>query len=152
MYGSLGAAFASQPQIVRSLAEHIRTLTQTGALPARTKELCAIMVSWLNACVVCAKSHEALARHVGVDQATLDELENYATSEKFSEAERAALSCAISLTREPRALPPAVGEALRANYSDGEISEIVAVVGLYNYVNRLNNTLVEATPGIGCEP
>lgn len=152
MHGSLGAAFASQPQIVRSLAEHIRTVTQTGSVPARTKELCAITVSWLNACVVCAKSHEALAEHIGVDRATLDELENYARSERFSDAERAALSCAIALTREPRAVPPAVSDALRAHYSEGEISEIVAVIGLYNYVNRLNNALVEATPGIGCEP
>lgn len=152
MHGSLGAAFSSQPQIVRSLADHIRTVNQTGAVSARTKELCAVMVSWLNACVVCAKSHEALARHVGVDQATLDALEDYARSDRFSDAERAALSASVALTREPRGLPPAVTEALRANYTDGEISEIIAVIGLYNYVNRLNNTLVEATPGIGCEP
>ena len=110
------------------------------------------MVSWLNACVACAKSHEALARHVGVDQQTLDELENYARSDRFTDAERAALSAAIALTREPRALPPAVRDALRAHYGDGEVSEIIAVVGLYNYVNRLHNALIEPTPEMqGCE-
>ena len=111
------------------------------------------MVSWLNACVKCAKSHEALALHLGVDQETLDDLEDYTRSDRFSEGERAALSAAISLTREPRALPPPVRDALRKHYIEGEIAEIIAVVGLYNYVNRLHNALVEPTPEMqGCEP
>ncbi len=153
MHGSLAAAYATRPEISRSLAEHVRAVTQGGTVSRRTKELCALMVSWLNACIVCAKSHEALARHLGIEQATLDALEDYARSPLFTEAERAAIGASIALTREPRALPPAVRDALDAHYAPGEVSEIVAVIGLYNYLNRLNNALVEATPEIqGCEP
>jgi uncharacterized peroxidase-related enzyme len=122
-------------------------------VPRRTKELCALMVSWLNVCVACAKSHEALARHLGVDQETLDALEDYTRSDRFSSEERAALSAAIALTREPRALPPAVRESLSEHYTEGECAEIIAVVGLYNYVNRVHNALAVATPEMrGCEP
>lgn len=153
MFDSLTSAFGSQPEIRRSLAEHVRTVMQTGSVPRLTKELCATMVSWLNACVACAKSHEALAQHVGVEREVLEDLENYATSPKYSDAQRAALSAAIALTREPRALPPAVRDALRAHYTDGEIAEIVAVVGLYNSVNRMHNALIAPTPDSqGCEP
>lgn len=127
--------------LAASLAAHMELLARTGTLARRTKELLAIMVAWLNVCVTCAKSHEALARYVGVDEATLAELEDYSRSDRFSEGERAALAAAVALTREPRALPPTLWAALRSQYDDGECVEIVATIALYNYVTRLNNAL-----------
>ena len=151
-YDVLFEALASRPQIARSLAAQIRDVGSEGTVPKRTKELVAIMVSWLNACVACAKSHEALARYVGVDQATLDELEDYTRSSRFEPAERAALSAAVALTREPRALPKPIWDDLRAHYDEAECVEILATIGLYNYVNRLRNAL-DLTPEMqACEP
>jgi uncharacterized peroxidase-related enzyme len=153
-YGSLFSVIGVRPRIAESLARHLRDVGESGTVPRRTKELVALMVSWLNVCVVCAKSHEALARHLGVDQETLDALEDYTRSEKFSPAERTALSASVALTREPRALPPAIRDQLRAHYDEGEVLEILATIGLYNYVNRLHNALeVDVTPEMrGCEP
>jgi len=83
--------------------------------------------------------HGALAKRLGVDEASLHDLSNYATSAKFSELERAALAAAVSLTREPRALPENLRNALlRACGRDG-FEEIVATVGLFNYLTRLHN-------------
>ena len=42
---------AARPQIARSLAAHVREVMEAGTVPRRTKELLAVMVSWLNACV-----------------------------------------------------------------------------------------------------
>ena len=51
------------------------------------------------------------------------------------------------MTREPRALPDAVWQDLRRHYDDGQIVEIVCTIGLFNYFNRVNNTLqIEVTP------
>ncbi len=79
----------------------------------------------------------------------LDELWDYASSPRFSDAERAALAAAVAITREPRGLPEPVWENLRKYYDDGEIVEIVCSIGLFNYFNRFNNALlVELTaPG-----
>ena len=153
-YGSLFSALAVRPRIAESLARHLRDVGESGSVPRRTKELVALMVSWLNVCVVCAKSHEALARHLGVDQETLDALEDYTRSDRFTAAERAALSAAVALTREPRALPPPVRDALRAHFDEGGCVEILATIGLYNYVNRLHNALeIDVTPEMrACEP
>ncbi len=71
----------------------------------------------------------------------LDELGNYARSERFSLRERAALSAAVAITREPRGLPEPVWRELRKHFNDGEIIEMVCTVGLFNYFNRVNNAL-----------
>jgi len=71
----------------------------------------------------------------------LDELWDYARSERFSAAERAALAVAVAMTREPRALPEGLWEGLRKHFDDGQIVEIICTIGLFNYFNRVNNAL-----------
>ncbi len=76
----------------------------------------------------------------------LDELWDYARSERFSAAERAALAAAVAMTREPRAMPESVWEGLRNHFDDGQIVEIICTIGLFNYFNRVNNALqIEVT-------
>ena len=135
----------ARPQLARTLASHIAAL-EDGSVSRRTKELCALMVSWLNACENCTQTHSEIALALGVDRATLAELGDFARSERFAPGERAALAAAVALTREPRALPQAVREQLELHYDGGEIVEIVAAIGLYNYLTRANNALREPTP------
>jgi len=144
-YQSLFEAIAPRPQIARSLAAHLRDLNDSGTVPNRTKELIALMVGWLNACDYCTCVHEEIAQKLGIGTETLESLGDFARSPHFSDAERAALSATVSLTREPRALPPAVWADLRANYDEGECVEILAVIGANNYVSRLSNALDLAT-------
>ena len=129
-----------RPEIARTLVRH-RAALETGSVPRRTKELCALMVAWLNACERCAKTHANVALQLGVDTSTLDELGDFARSERFAPAERAALSAAVALTREPRALPVAVVDQLEQHYDDAEVAEIVAIIGFHNYLTRANNAL-----------
>lgn len=133
-------ALAARPQIARTLARHIESF-EGGTLPARTRELCALMVSWLNACADCLEFHGEMAAQLGIDRDTLDELGDFARSGRFSAPERAALAACVALTREPRALPPAVRADLDLHYDAGAIAEIVATIGLYNYLTRANNAL-----------
>jgi AhpD family alkylhydroperoxidase len=137
----LWEALGARPGLARTLARHAAEINE-GTVPLRTKELCALMVSWLNACENCTKAHAEMAQSLGVDRATLDDLTNYARSERFSPAERAALAAAVAVTREPRALPPAVREALEEHYDAGEIVEIIAAIGLTNYLSRASNVLL----------
>ena len=110
-------------------------------MPARARELVALMVGWLNACDYCTCVHEEYARKLGVDAATLESLGDFARSEHFTDAERAALSATVALTREPRALPPPVWDALRAHYDEATCIEIISWIGLNNYVSRVSNAL-----------
>jgi len=133
-------ALSARPELARSLAAHVREL-DAGTLPPRTRELIALMVAWLNACDHCTCVHEEIARSIGVDEATLAALGDFARSPHFSDAERAALTATVALTREPRALPPAAWEGLRANYDEAGCVEVIAAIGLNNYLSRAVNAL-----------
>jgi len=140
-YGPLVSVLGVRPDIARTLVRHADALAGSGSVSPRIKELCALMVSWLNACAYCTSCHEDLAERLGIDRSTLDDLGGYARSPRFDPAERAALAAAVSLTREPRALPDGLWKDLQAHFDDGECVEIIATIGFYNYVNRLGNAL-----------
>ena len=99
------------------------------------------MVAWLNACDYCTCVHEEIARRLGIDAPTLETLGDFARSPRFNDAERAALHAAVVLTREPRALPPAISDALKSNYDSSQCVEILSAIGLNNYLSRLSNAL-----------
>ncbi len=69
----------------------------------------------------------------------------------FSEAEKAALAWAQQLTLDAHAIDDALFERVKKHYDEGEIVEISAMAGLFNYFNRVNDALhMEPTkPGEG---
>jgi alkylhydroperoxidase family enzyme len=69
----------------------------------------------------------------------------------FEEKEKTALAYARQLTLDPHNLDDALFARLRAHYDEGEIVEISAMAGLFNYFNRVNDALqMEPTrPGEG---
>ena len=64
----------------------------------------------------------------------------------FSPAERAALSLAERMTTDARGVDEEVWAELREYFDEGQIIELAAVIGLFNYFNRFNDALqVEIT-------
>jgi len=59
----------------------------------------------------------------------------------FAPAESAALRFSDQLTRDSNAVPDELFGELRRHFNEGEIVEIAAVAGLFNYFNRFNNAL-----------
>lgn len=72
----------------------------------------------------------------------------------FTPAERAALSFAERMTTDARGVDEEVWAELRAHFDEGQIVELAAVIGLFNYFNRFNDALrVEITgPGASSVP
>jgi alkylhydroperoxidase family enzyme len=69
----------------------------------------------------------------------------------FTDAEKTALAYAKQLTGDAHGVDDALFARLRAHYDEGEIVEISAMAGLFNYFNRVNDALqMEPTqPGEG---
>lgn len=69
----------------------------------------------------------------------------------FSDAEKAALAYAKQLTLDPHAIDDAMFARLGQHFDQGEIVEISAMAGMFNYFNRVNDALrMEPTkPGEG---
>ncbi len=68
-------------------------------------------------------------------------------AELFTPAERAALTLAERMTTDAHGVDEEVWAELRTHWDEGQIVELAAVIGLFNYFNRFNDALrVDVTP------
>jgi alkylhydroperoxidase family enzyme len=84
------------------------------------------------------------AGRAGAEQARLEAIWEYQTSELFGEAERAALDFAVHAASVPNLVTDDDFVRLRQHWDEGQIVEILAAVALYGFLNRWNDSL--ATP------
>ncbi len=144
---------AHRPEIFQTMIAHFEAILNTGTLTTKLKELVIIRTSQLNHCDYCLASHRRIGIKLGWSQDQLDHLAEYAERTDFSAAEKTALQLAERMTRNAGALSDEEMAQLREHYSEGEIIELMAAIGLFNYFNRFNNLLdMEPTnPGASAE-
>jgi AhpD family alkylhydroperoxidase len=114
------------------------TIVSTSPVPEATRELVHLRVSQINGCAVCidlglSKTKESVQRLAAVAV--------WQESPLFSEAERAALALAESVTRiadESERVPDAVWNEAARHYDDAALAALVLHVGVVNLYNRLN--------------
>jgi alkylhydroperoxidase family enzyme len=82
-----------------------------------------------------------LARRHGWSDGQIENLADFRNRSDFTEAEKAALELAERTTRDPREVDDAFWADLRRHYDEGEIIELLAAIGLFNYFNRFNDAL-----------
>jgi alkylhydroperoxidase family enzyme len=89
-----------------------------------------------------------LAKRLGVAEELLDAMYHLdAHADRFTPAERAALAFAERMTTDARGVDEEVWAELRAHFDEGQVVELAAVIGLFNYFNRFNDALrVPVTP------
>lgn len=112
-------------------------------------QLIALATSFASGCRYCQAHTSHSAHRAGTADAKLGDLLQYEASEHYSLAERAVLDLAFSAGRVPNESTAAHFEALRAFFSDRQIVQIVAVISLFGYLNRWNDTMattLEAAP------
>ena len=94
-------------------------------------------VARINVCLFCIDISRSFTIQASMNQAKFDALEQYRTSELFTDAERAALDYVTELTKEKKVDPDTFARMSR-HYSEREICEIVWLVAsehLYNMTN-----------------
>jgi uncharacterized peroxidase-related enzyme len=132
---------ARRPEILRAFSELITKIWNTGTLPKPLKPLIAIISSVAAGCRYC-QAHEAVdARERGVDDEKIEAIWDFERSPTFDAAERAALRFSRDASLVPNQVTPAHFEELRRHFDDGQIVEILAVVGLFGFLNRWNDTM-----------
>jgi alkylhydroperoxidase family enzyme len=82
-----------------------------------------------------------LARRHGWTDEQLNHLANFRNRPDFTAAEKAALELAERVTRDPHKVDDEFWAELRKHYDEGEIIELLAAIGLFNYFNRFNDAL-----------
>jgi alkylhydroperoxidase family enzyme len=81
-----------------------------------------------------------LVRRLGATEEELESLEN-GDCGCFGPREQAALKFAEYLTLDSNNVSDELFACVRQHFTEGEIVEIAAVAGLFNYFNRFNNAL-----------
>ncbi len=82
-----------------------------------------------------------MARRLGWSEEQVNDLANFRKRSDFTEAEKAALELAERATRDSNSVDDVFWNELRKYFEEGEIIELLAAIGLFNYFNRFNNAL-----------
>ena len=82
-----------------------------------------------------------MARRHGWSDEQLEHLGEFDKRNDFSAAEKAALRLAERMTIDSHTIDDELWNELRRHYDEGEIIELAAAIGLFNYFNRFNDAL-----------
>ena len=132
---------AHRAPVFETIIAHMDAVLKTGTLSTALKELVIVRTSQLNCTEYCLASHTALARRLGWTDAQLAALPHAASSALFSESEKVAIHLAEIMTCDSHAYTEEDFARLRSFYSEGEVVELMAAIGLFNYFNRFNDLL-----------
>jgi uncharacterized peroxidase-related enzyme len=141
---------ARKPALLRAFNGLVAAVMRDpGEVPADLKWLVAHAVSASAGCRYCQAHTAANSAKAGLAVAKIETLMEYETSAAYTPAERAAIALALAAGRIPNETTPEHFDALRAHFSESGIVEIVAVISLFGWLNRWNDTLasdLEAAP------
>jgi uncharacterized peroxidase-related enzyme len=132
---------APRPEIFETIIAHMDAVLNTGTLSKALKELIIVRTSQVNRTPYCMASHTAICKRLGWSDVQLQALYDADESGEFDERERTAIHLAESMTRDPHNYSDAEFARLRSFYTEGEVVELMAAIGLFNYFNRFNDLL-----------
>lgn len=133
---------ARQPAILQGFMGLSAAILGPGAsLDPVLRQMIAHITSAAAGCAYCQAHTAHGAEHRGANAEKLAALWEYETSELFTDAEKAALDLALAAGTVPNQATDEHFDALRPHFSEDDIVEIVAVIALFGFLNRWNDTL-----------
>ena len=112
-----------------------------GEVKPEFKRLIGYVTSFASGCLYC-QAHTILgAERFGTSEERLKNVWNYKESSAFSKSEKAALSFAFAASTVPNSVSKEIVYDLKEYWSDPDIIEIMAVISLFGYLNRWNDSM-----------
>src|SRR5262249_55891186 len=141
---------ARRPGILRPFAQLGAAVNGPGStISPQLRNMVSQMASRAAGCGYCMAHTAHTAERVGIAADKENALWEYETSPLFSAAERAALRVAQGAALVPNAVTDDDFAELKKYYTDAQIVDIVAVIALFGFLNRFNDTMateLEASP------
>jgi len=100
-----------------------------------------VRTSQLNRTPYCLASHSAICRTLGWTEDQLGAMAEASHGGGFTECERVAIHLAEVMTLNAHGYTPEDFARLRRCFSEGEVVELMAAIGLFNYFSRFNDVL-----------
>jgi len=134
-----------RPKLLKAYAQLSAAIWDPeGSVDLGLRRLIGHVASRTAGCQYCMAHTAGHALHSGIDDAKLSAVWEYRTSPLFNAAERAALDVALAAGQVPNDVTDKMFAELRKHWNEGEVVEIVAVIALFGFLNRWNDTM--ATP------
>lgn len=140
---------AYKPEILQAALGLFRAVQGPGVIAPELKSMIANVASQASGCRYCQAHTGHTAAHLGVDDDKLAALWSFEDSPLFDAAEKAALRVARDAAQVPNAVSDREFAELRQHFEPEAVVEIVAVISMFGFLNRWNDTLateLEASP------
>ena len=141
-----------RPAIAKAFIQLNKAVMENhGRVTSDLKRLIGYLASRTAGCQYCQAHTIRAAERYGASREKLEHVWEFNTHPAFSEAERAALSFAVSAAAVPNSIDDAISSNLRRFWDEGEIVEILGVIALFGYLNRWNDSMGTAleAPALG---
>jgi AhpD family alkylhydroperoxidase len=129
------------PDAMKALQNLHKAIGAVTTVPATTHYLMHVRASQINGCSVCVEMHAREMKEAGEPDEKIWAVGAWRESPRFTDAERAALALAESVTRiadNPDAVPDAVWDEAADVYDEKELSALLLSIAGINVWNRLN--------------
>ena len=134
-----------KPKIVKAMAQLTASIWEPdGEVERAFKRLVAHVASRAAGCQYCMAHTAGGALLFGVVPRKVEAIWDFRTSPLYSEAEKVALDFAIAAGSQPNGVTDGMFAEMRRHWSETQIVEIAAVVAVFGFLNRWNDTM--ATP------
>jgi AhpD family alkylhydroperoxidase len=110
-------------------------------LPANVRELAVFWTARTIGCSWCVDFGSMLQRLDGLDVDRLKDIDNYATSPRYTDDERAAIGYADAMTTDPHTVTDQQVADLRRRFGDAGVMELTYQIGVENMRARMNTAL-----------
>lgn len=132
---------ARAPGLLEGFAGLAGAVSGMGQIDRGLAQLVANMVSNVAGCRYCQAHTGAHANRAGVEAAKVAAVWEFESSDRFDEAERAALRLARDAGQVPNAVTEAHFTELARHYTEDQILQLVATIALFGFLNRWNDTM-----------
>lgn len=132
---------AKIPPVLRGMAELAPLLYTPGSVGLELKALVTYITSTAAGCYYCSSHQMLSAAETGVSEEKIKAAWEYESSPLFSDAERAALRLGHHAGLVPNATTDEDFDELKKYFSEEQILELVAVIAMFGFLNRWNDTI-----------
>jgi AhpD family alkylhydroperoxidase len=136
------AVVAHHPRLLVAYAAH-ETMLQSASrkLPTSVRELAVLWTARTIGCSWCVDFGSMLLRLDGLDVERIKEIDNYATSPRFTDDERAAIAYADAMTTDPHSVTDEQVADLRTRFGENGVIELTYQIATENMRARMNTAL-----------
>lgn len=134
-------AMALRPELLKMMAATGEAIYPGGIIERSVKEMIILEASRTNACQFCTESHIAIVRMMGLNPSGENPLSLLDDLSRLSRREALAVEYTRAAQADSNRVPAELFERLRAAFSDPEIVELTAMIGLISMLNIFNNCL-----------